>query len=305
MDETYSITAYPPFAVTVDLAVLTIRGGELCVLVIKRAEQPFQGTWALPGGFVHRGPTHSPESLDQAATRELREETGLGLKKAPYLAQLGAYGDPQRDPRGDVVTVAYLVVGTGTAKPHPGGDAAAVGWLPVSRLFQGYQLAFDHDRIVKDGVERVRELVQYTALAVAFCGPRFSVSNLRRAYEILWGLDGSHGLDAGNFHHRVLGMKTLLQEARSQAPPIGLERLGLGPRPRQQALPSAPGTTGRAASRPGELDQALSEPLAGSASSGGPRPRFYEPGPLIKAGGYTAPLERPFLNPRKGSSTDS
>ena len=310
MSTPYDITDYPPFAVTTDLVVLRIRAAQLCVLVVKRGADPFRGNWALPGGFVHRGPAKSPESLDEAAARELREETGLGLKRAPYVAQLGAYGDPGRDPRGDVVTVAYLVAAAADPKLHAGGDAAAAGWLPVFRIEQGYDLAFDHTRIVRDGVERVRDLIQFTALATAFCGPRFSVANLRRAYEIIWGGAAEGSLDPGNFQHRIGKMEGLLAEARIQVPPSGFEKLGLGPRPRSTLT-----GPGRAAARRAVDDDAVDvsaapdgvftlagersaslEELASLTSSGGPKPTLYEPGPLIRRQGFTAPLERPILN---------
>lgn len=332
MDAPYDITAFPAFAVTVDIVLLTIRRGEHCVLVVKRGEEPFSGKWALPGGFVHREPAHRAESLAEAAKRELREETGLGLKNAPYLEQLGAYGDPGRDPRGNAVTVAYLVVGAGNSRPLPGGDAAAVGWLPVRRVFDGYQLAFDHDQIVKDAVERVRDRIQYTALAAAYCGPRFSISNLRRAYEIVWGREPDVGLDPGNFHHRVTGMEGLLRKARSQEQPIGFKKRGLDSRPRQKAARAAPRSEADAPTGHGhdqeigetrdgvfaleDRDGVAPQELAGSSSLGGPRPLLYEPGPLIEDGGYSTPLERPILNrssaalppkqsPRQGRSNKS
>jgi 8-oxo-dGTP diphosphatase len=304
VDKTNDTSERFVFAVTVDLVALRIRAGQLCVLVVKRDREPFRGGWALPGGFVRRSASGATENLDEAAARELREETGLSLKRVPYVAQLGAYGDPGRDPRGDVITVAYLAVVSSEPKLHAGGDASAVGWLPVLRLEDGYGLAFDHRRIALDGVARVRELVQFTALATAFCGERFSIANLRRAYEIIWNRSVHDPLDPGNFQHRVGKMEGLLREAASQDPPRGFETLGLGPRPRS--------SESRPKSRTGLLDTpqgVLEGPLtldstgqaeverlaAATAPRGGPKPTLYEPGPLIRRSGYSAPLERPIL----------
>jgi 8-oxo-dGTP diphosphatase len=316
MDHPHDGAAAAGFAVTVDLMVLTIRHGQLCVLVVKRGEEPYLGRWALPGAAVVRGLSRRPERFEEAAARELREQTGLSLKRAPYFVQLGAYGNPGRDPRGDYVAVAYLAVAVGTAKVHAGGDAVAVGWLPVDRILRGSELAFDHSRIVEDGVERVRDLIQHTALATAFCGPRFSIANLRRAYEIIWGRTADDFLDAGNFQKRVQGMPTLLREAGSQERPVGYRELGLDARPRPMGFRSRAGDLAGASTDvpavggaadddvlpPGGRDQASSEPFAGSAPRGGPRPALYQPGPLILTGGYAAPLERPILDHQKSAS---
>lgn len=319
MEQPYDIGAFPPFAVTVDLVLLEIREAELCVLVVKRGNEPHKGEWALPGGFVRRGPAHPPESLEQAAARELREETGLALKRVPYLAQLGAYGDPGRDPRGDIVTVAYLAVTAHAPKAHPGGDADAVGWLPVENVLAGAELAFDHNRIVTDGVERVRDLIQYTALATAFCGPRFSIANLRRAYEIIWGRTPEDFLDPGNFQKRIQGMPRLLREASAQARPVGHEQLGLESRPRpmsfhaRAASPAGASVDLTEAGEGADVDvllparsaRATSESFTASTPRGGPRPVLYEPGPLIRESGFDAPLERPVLNHPKAAAPAS
>lgn len=298
------------FAVTVDLVALRIRAGQLCVLVVRRDREPFRDRWALPGGFVRRSASGALENLDEAAARELREETGLGLRRAPYVAQLATYGDPGRDPRGDVVTAAYLAVISSEPKLHPGGDASAVGWLPVHRLEDGYELAFDHRQIALDGVAKVRDLVQYTALATAFCGDRFSIANLRRAYEIIWNRAADDGLDPGNFQHRIGKMEGLLREATSQVPPRDFVTLGLGPRPRvRTARPivvrdelAAGGGASEADSPEGPftLDpsgQASLETMAAATTPrGGPRPVLFEPGPLVRTSGFMAPLDRPILD---------
>src|ERR1700678_1283910 len=166
------------FAVTVDLVVLTIRDGKLCVLAVRRGIPPFLDCLALPGGFVLPA-----EGLDEAAVRELAEETGLAPGSV-HLEQLASYGDPDRDPRKRVVTVAYFV--------------------PVSAASS---LAFDHDRILADGVERARAKLEYTPLAAAFCPVSFTVAELRQGYEIVWGAS----LDPRNFHRKVTGTQGFLE----------------------------------------------------------------------------------------------
>ncbi|WP_045748049.1 MULTISPECIES: NUDIX domain-containing protein [Actinoplanes] len=179
---------------TVDLVLLTIRAGDLQVLLIRRGIPPFEGFWALPGGFVL-----PDEDLDDAAARELTEETGLD-PQAGHLEQLGTYGSPFRDPRGRVVTVAYLALLPDLPTPVAGGDAAGAAWRPYSELLDG-GLAFDHDDILDDGVERARSKLEYTPLAAAFCPPVFTVADLRGVYESVWDVQ----IDPRNFHRKVTG----------------------------------------------------------------------------------------------------
>jgi 8-oxo-dGTP diphosphatase len=180
------------FSVAVDLVLLTIRDGELCALLIRRGIAPYRGRWALPGGFVL-----ATEDLDAAAVRELREETGVDAS-AGHLEQLGSYGHPKRDPRGRVVTVAYLALLPDLPVPVAGTDAEHAAWRTVDGL-QPERLAFDHDRILADGVERARAKLEYTPLATAFCPPEFTVAELRAVYETVWGAP----LDPRNFHRKV------------------------------------------------------------------------------------------------------
>ena len=189
---------HPPFAVTVDLVVLTVRDGALQALLVRRGEEPYAGCWALPGGFVR-----IEEDIAAAAHRELAEETGLPAGSV-HLEQLGTYGEPGRDPRMRVVSVAHLVLAPDLPAPVAGSDAAEARW---TRLPAGAALAFDHDRILADGVERARSKLEYTSLAAEFCAAEFTVADLRAVYEAVWGAP----LDPRNFHRKVTGAEGFLQ----------------------------------------------------------------------------------------------
>jgi len=190
----YDPSQFPAFAVTVDVVVLTMSDGGLHVLLVRRGVTPFEGMWAIPGGFKRPA-----ETLDEAAKRELLEETGVD--GASLLRQFGAYGDPGRDPRMNVVTVAYLAVLREVHGIAAGTDAAAAALIPVSEALNGkIELAFDHARIVRDAVERVRVDLGLTGIATAFVGPTFTLAELRSVYEAVWGVH----LDGANFRRSVL-----------------------------------------------------------------------------------------------------
>ena len=200
------MTKHPPFAVTVDVALLTIRAGELCVLVVRRGEAPYRGRWALPGGFVR-----PDEDIEAAAVRELHEETGLS--DGFHLEQLRTYGAPKRDPRMRTVSVAHLALAPDLTSPVAGTDAAAAEWRAVDALLSARPgLAFDHGQILADGVERARAKLEYSNLALAFVGREFTIADLRRVYETVWGRD----LDAGNFHRKVTGATGLVRATGRQ-----------------------------------------------------------------------------------------
>ena len=200
MPPAYDAADFPPFAVTVDLVVLTVRDDALQALLVTRGEEPFAGRKALPGGFVR-----PDEDLPRAASRELTEETGVRRIPA-HLEQLATYGAPDRDPRMRVVSVAYLVLAPRLPDPRAGGDAAAAAWVPVSQALTE-DLAFDHATILRDGVERARSKLEYTSLATAFCPPEFTVSELRKVYEAVWGVP----IDPRNFHRKLTSTPGLLE----------------------------------------------------------------------------------------------
>jgi 8-oxo-dGTP diphosphatase len=190
----YDPSQFPPFAVTVDVVILTMSEGALHVLLVRRGEAPFEGMWAIPGGFKR-----PPETLDEAAKRELGEETGVDA--ASLLAQFGAYGDPGRDPRMNVVTVAYLAVLRDVGAIVAGSDAAAADLVPVSDVLnEKIDLAFDHLQIVRDAIERVRVELEVSGIATAFVGTTFTMAELRAVYEAIWGVQ----LDAANFRRSIV-----------------------------------------------------------------------------------------------------
>jgi len=190
----YDPSKFPAFAVTVDVVILTMSDGALHVLLVRRGQAPFEGMWAIPGGF--KLPS---ETLDEAATRELSEETGV--QAASLLTQFGSYGDPGRDPRMNVVTVGYLAVMRDVGAVTAGTDAAEATLMPVSKALGGsVPLAFDHDRILRDAVARVRVELEVSGVATAFVGPTFTLAELRAVYEAVWGVH----LDGANFRRSVV-----------------------------------------------------------------------------------------------------
>ncbi len=185
---------YPPFAVTADVVVFTIVDDLLQVVLVRRGEPPFKDRWALPGGFVR--PDESPSA---AALRELTEETKLGLKP-DRIEQLRSYGDPDRDPRMRVVTVAYWTILAEVGDLVGGGDAVEAALVPVVEIErEDHRLAFDHRTIVLDGVERAMSRLEYSTEATRFCPPEFTIKQLRRVYEAVWGAEFDHG----NFQRKV------------------------------------------------------------------------------------------------------
>jgi 8-oxo-dGTP diphosphatase len=190
----YDPSKFPAFAVTVDVVILTMSDGRLHVLLVRRGEEPFEGMWAIPGGFKR-----PKETLDEAAKRELVEETGVDA--ASLLTQFGAYGDPGRDPRMNVVTVAYLAVLRDVGAVVAGTDAAEAALVPMADVLEGrVELAFDHPQIAHDALERVRIELEVSGVATAFVGSKFTLAELRAVYEAIWGVQ----LDAANFRRSVV-----------------------------------------------------------------------------------------------------
>ncbi|MFC7455932.1 NUDIX domain-containing protein [Brachybacterium sp. GCM10030267] len=196
--------------VAVDLIVLTLRGGRLNVLLVRREDEPFRDAWALPGGFVQLD-----EDLEDAAYRVLADEASLG-DFTVHLEQVRTFGAPDRDPRGRVVSVAFMALGADLPDPQRGEDVADARWWPVDDL-AAIDLAFDHDVVLDSAVERARAKLEYTTLAVTFLPPEFTISQLRGVYESVWGTT----LDAGNFHRKATRTEGFLVELDRHAAPTG------------------------------------------------------------------------------------
>jgi 8-oxo-dGTP diphosphatase len=189
----------PRVLLTVDLVILTLHGPGLQVLLVERGVEPFASMMALPGGFLR----DEAEPIAAAARRELGEEAGLDANTLT-LEEFGVYGDPGRDPRGRVVSVAYLAIMPRLPDPVAGTDTADARWVRAEDVLTGHlRLAFDHQRIVADGVECARRKLENSALATAFCGPVFTISELQRVYEAVWGIS----LDPRNFYRKVQGTR--------------------------------------------------------------------------------------------------
>lgn len=195
---------YPRPSLTVDIVVFTIQENQLQLLLVQRGNPPYAGQWALPGGFVRPG-----ESLEAAAARELEEETGV---RNAYLEQLYTYGDPGRDPRGWVVSVAYFaLIPAGQAiRRQAGSDAAQARWFPISDL---PQLAFDHGEIATYALRRLRYKLEYTAVGFELLPDEFTLSELQSTYEIILG----EKLDKRNFRRRILQAEVIEPTGKVQA----------------------------------------------------------------------------------------
>ncbi|HEY3342865.1 MAG TPA: NUDIX domain-containing protein [Anaerolineae bacterium] len=181
-------------SVTVDIVIFTLREGDLQVLLVKRKNAPFQGQWAIPGGYVEPN-----ESLEDAATRELFEETHV---QGMHIEQLYTFGDPGRDPRGRVVTVAYFALVPAPVAVQAGDDAAEAQWKSVNHL---PVIAFDHNQIVNYALKRLRYKVEYSAVAFHLLPPEFTLSDLQQTYEIVL----AETLDKRNFRRRILQAEVL------------------------------------------------------------------------------------------------
>ena len=174
---------------TVDIVLFTIRERQLHVLLIRRLAKPFENRYALPGGFVVEH-----ESVDAAAVRELREETGVN---DVYLEQLYTFGDPKRDPRGRVITVAYYALVPPTQALQAGTDAADAAWFPIADL---PPLAFDHRKIVEYAHQRLRNKLDYTSVGFELLPDKFTLPELQRVHEAILGRE----LDKRNFRRRIV-----------------------------------------------------------------------------------------------------
>lgn len=185
-------------SVTVDIVIFTIKDDELRVLLVKRDVEPFKNSWAVPGGFVK-----IDESLEDAAKRELEEETGI---KDVYLEQLYSFGEPKRDPRGRVITVSYIaLVNSEKMDLDAKTDVSEAKWFNVLKL---PSLAFDHKKILEYALKRLRWKFEYTTVAFSLLPDKFAMSSLQKIYEIVF----SKKFDKRNFAKKIRSLNILNEE---------------------------------------------------------------------------------------------
>ena len=180
--------------VAVDIVIFTIQSGELKLLLVKRKIRPFVGQHAIPGGFVH-----DDEDLEQAALRELKEETGVS---DVYLEQLYSFGDPKRDPRVRIVSVSYFALISAERTLQAGSDASEADWWPVRQL---PTLAFDHLEILNYALERLRNKLEYTTVGFQLLPEKFTLTELQQVYEVIL----EKQLDKRNFRRKMALLKIL------------------------------------------------------------------------------------------------
>ena len=195
----YDASIYERPSVTVDIVMFSLHE-DLRVLLIQRKYDPYQGAWAIPGGFVHMD-----ESLEEAARRELMEETAVSNV---YLEQLFTFGDPGRDPRTRVITIAYIaLVPHDAIQPQAGDDAAKADWFSLTEL---PNLAFDHQKIINYALTRLRYKLEYTTVGFELLPDQFTLTELQRAYELI--LDEK--LDKRNFRSKIATAKILEESGK-------------------------------------------------------------------------------------------
>ncbi|MEQ1667658.1 MAG: NUDIX domain-containing protein [Sulfuriferula sp.] len=188
---------YPHPALTTDIALFTLRDDQLAILLIRRRAEPFQGSWALPGGFVDTG-----ECLEDCALRELAEETGV---TGVYLEQLYTFGKPDRDPRERIISVAYYALAPyEVLTPVAGSDAAELAWFALDSM---PALAFDHADIIQLAQQRLRAKLDYSTVAFGLMGATFTLGELQKVYEIIRG----EALDKRNFRKHILSVGVLAE----------------------------------------------------------------------------------------------
>jgi 8-oxo-dGTP diphosphatase len=196
-------TKYEQPGITVDLAIFTVNNNKLKVMLLKRAEEPFQGTWSMPGGFLLHG-----ESLEEAAQRVLREKTGV---KNVYMEQLYTFGDPQRDPRSRVITVAYFALIPWKELDQPESQKVTdLTWSSVDGL---PKLAFDHKTILNYAVKRLRAKASYSNIVYSLMPKQFRLSELQSMYEIII----NDKLDKRNFRKQMLATGLLEETGKKDS----------------------------------------------------------------------------------------
>jgi len=191
----YDASRYDKPSSSIDCVIYTVIAGQLHVLLVKRAEPPFQGAWSLVGGYIQ--PAIDTDLLS-TAKRKLREKTGV---KTPYLEQCVTVGSRDRDPRGwSVTTVYYALLAADSIRLAAGAGAQSTTWAPVKDGTVAHSLAFDHTALLTLCTERLKSKVLYTSLPLYLMPPEFTVSELQRCYETIL----ERRLESKSFRRRML-----------------------------------------------------------------------------------------------------
>ena len=205
--EGYDVTVYKRPSVTVDVVIFSLHNANLRLLLIQRKGEPYQGMWAIPGGFVHMD-----ESLEEAARRELMEETAVSNV---YMEQLYTFGDPNRDPRTRVITIAYIaLVPYDAIQPQAGDDAADAAWFSLADL---PDLAFDHQKIIDYALTRLRYKLEYTTVGFELLPDQFTLTELQQAYELIL----VEKLDKRNFRSKIFAAEVLEESGEMKREGMG------------------------------------------------------------------------------------
>jgi 8-oxo-dGTP diphosphatase len=195
METTYTYD-YPRPAVTTDCVIFGFDGHDLNILLIERGIEPYKGRWALPGGFVKMD-----ESTEEGALRELEEETGV---KNVFIEQLYTFSDPDRDPRGRVISVAYFALVKSTGINVVGGDdASAARWFPIHEI---PSLAFDHDMILRVAHQRLKAKIRYQPIGFELLNEDFTIPELQSLYEAVLDVQ----FDRRNFNRKIVSLDILI-----------------------------------------------------------------------------------------------
>ncbi|KZX75138.1 NUDIX hydrolase, partial [Oleiphilus sp. HI0009] len=191
----YNIHDFDIPLTSVDMAIFTIKDESLHVLLVKRAQYPSLGQWALPGGFID---VNKDKTLDDTARRKLVEKTGVDT---PYLEQVASFGGAKRDPRGWSVTVAYFaLISSEEVTLEANESSEEVTWVPVNKVNKAFELAFDHQEILDRCYERLQGKVQYTALPVNLLPDAFTLTDLQSTFELILEKD----VEKKSFRRRIL-----------------------------------------------------------------------------------------------------
>ncbi len=194
---------YPRPMVTTDCVIFGFDGSALKVLLIERGIDPFKGQWALPGGFMNMD-----EDAEQCARRELFEETGV---RDMFIEQLYTYSDVNRDPRGRVVSIAYFaLVKISDYELLAGDDANNANWFSMHEI---PSLAFDHDRVLRMAIQRLKGKVRYQPIGFELLEEKFTMRDLQNLYEAILELH----IDRRNFHRKIMNMDILIQLDEKEA----------------------------------------------------------------------------------------